>query len=35
MKYPMNFMLLFINMDKMLGADMEKGLENLKNKLAE
>jgi hypothetical protein len=27
--------LLFINMDKMLGADMEKGLENLKNKLAE
>lgn len=33
MKYPMNFMLLVMNMDKMLGADLEKGLENLKGKL--
>lgn len=33
MKYPMNFMLLFMNMDKMLGKDMETGLSNMKNVL--
>lgn len=31
MKYPMNLMLLFMNMDKMLGNDLETGLKNLKN----
>ena len=30
MKYPMNAMLLFMNMDKMLGKDMEISLQNLK-----
>ena len=30
MKYPMNFMLLFMNMDKMLGNDLATGLTNLK-----
>jgi uncharacterized protein YndB with AHSA1/START domain len=30
MAYPMNLMLLFINMDKMLGADMDESLGNLK-----
>jgi hypothetical protein len=30
MKYPMNLMLLFINMDKTLGNDFSQGLENLK-----
>lgn len=30
MAYPMNFMLLFMNMDKMLGKDMNESLENLK-----
>ena len=30
MKYPMNLMLLFMNMDKMIGADFEIGLNNLK-----
>ena len=30
MKYPMNFMLLFMNMDKMLGKDLEISLSNLK-----
>lgn len=30
MKYPMNFMLLFWNMDKMVGADFQEGLDNLK-----
>ena len=30
MKYPMNIMLLFMNMDKMLGTDMEISLNNLK-----
>lgn len=31
MKYPMNLMLLFINMDKMLGKDLEASLVTLKN----
>lgn len=30
MKYPVNTMLLFMNMDKMLGKDLQSGLENLK-----
>ena len=30
MAYPMNFMLLFLNMDKLLGKDLETGLDNLK-----
>ena len=30
MKYPMNFMLLFMNMDKMIGNDLATGLVNLK-----
>ena len=30
MKYPMNSMLLFMDMDKMLGKDLEGGLQNLK-----
>lgn len=30
MKYPMNLMLLFMNMEDMLGKDMEKGLSDLK-----
>jgi hypothetical protein len=29
-KYPMNFMLLFMDMDAMLGKDLQGGLENLK-----
>ena len=29
-KYPMNFMLLFMDMDAMLGKDLEGGLNNLK-----
>ena len=33
MKYPMNLMLLFLNMEKMLGNDLETGLTNLKTKL--
>ena len=33
MPYPMNLMLVFMNMDNMLGADLEKGLLNLKNNL--
>lgn len=33
MKYPMNLMLLFMNMEKMIGNDFEKGLKNLKNLL--
>ena len=33
MSYPMNMMLLFINMDKMLGKDMEESLGNLKRVL--
>ena len=33
MKYPMNFALLFINMDKFLGNDIRKSLENLKTNL--
>lgn len=31
MKYPMNLMLLFMNMDKMIGNDLATGLSNLKN----
>ena len=31
MKYPMNLMLLFMNMEKMIGGDLEKGLTNLKS----
>ena len=30
MKYPMNFMLLFMDMDKLLGKDLEISLKNLK-----
>ncbi|HMI07706.1 MAG TPA: SRPBCC family protein [Flavobacterium sp.] len=30
MKYPMNFMLLFMDFEKMLGKDMEESLQNLK-----
>lgn len=30
MNYPMNLMMLMMNMDKMLGPDLEKGLSNLK-----
>lgn len=33
MKYPMNIMLLFMNMDKMIGNDFETGLSNLKEVL--
>jgi hypothetical protein len=33
MAYPMNIMLLFMNMDKMIGGDLETGLTNLKNVL--
>lgn len=33
MKYPMNLMLLFMDMDKFLGADIQKSLENLKSNL--
>lgn len=30
MKYPMNLMLLFMDMDEMLGPDLEQGLNSLK-----
>lgn len=30
MNWPMNFMLLFIDMDKMVGKDFQEGLDNLK-----
>lgn len=30
MKYPANIMLLFMNMEKMIGNDLETGLSNLK-----
>ena len=30
MKYPTNLMMLFMNMEKMVGGDLEKGLQNLK-----
>jgi uncharacterized protein YndB with AHSA1/START domain len=33
MKYPMNLMLVFMNMDKMVGNDLATGLSNLKNVL--
>lgn len=33
MKYPSNLMLLFMNMEKMLGDDLETGLWNLKQEL--
>lgn len=35
MKYPTNLMLLFLNMEKMIGNDLSKGLANLKNILEE
>src|SRR5205085_1508441 len=35
MKYPMNAMLLFMNMDKLLGSDLATSLSNLKNILEE
>jgi uncharacterized protein YndB with AHSA1/START domain len=35
MKYPVNLMLLFMNMEKMVGNDLEKGLQNLKTILEE
>jgi len=31
MNYPMNIICLFMNMDKRLGADLQTGLDNLKN----
>lgn len=31
MDYPMNFMLLFMNMEEMLGNDLQEGLDKLKN----
>lgn len=34
MKYPMNIMLLFMDMDKMIGKDFEIGLNNLKKELS-
>lgn len=33
MPYPMNFFLLFMDMEEMLGGDLEKGLENLKKQI--
>jgi hypothetical protein len=33
MKYPMNLMLLFMNMEKMVGNDLNIGLTNLKGVL--
>lgn len=33
MKYPMNLMLLFMNMEKMIGNDLQVGLGNLKSQL--
>lgn len=33
MKYPMNLMLLFMNMEEMIGKDLENGLQNLKTTL--
>jgi len=33
MQYPMNLMLLFMDMDEMLGPDLEKGLKSLKDNL--
>ena len=33
MKYPTNLMLLFMNMEKMVGNDLNKGLQNLKTLL--
>lgn len=33
MNYPLNFALLFINMDSFLGEDVQKSLENLKSNL--
>lgn len=30
MRWPMNFMLLFMDMDEMLGSDLDSGLKNLK-----
>lgn len=33
MNYPMNLMLLMMNMDKMLGGDLQTGLDNLKTLL--
>jgi len=33
MNYPLNFALLFINMDSFLGKDVQKTLENLKSNL--
>jgi hypothetical protein len=33
MKYPTNLMLLFMNMEKMIGNDLSKGLENLNENL--
>jgi hypothetical protein len=30
MKYPSNLTMLFMNMEKMVGGDLEKGLQNLK-----
>lgn len=33
MPYPMNLMLVFMNMDEMLGKDLAKGLDNLKTNI--
>jgi hypothetical protein len=35
MKYPMNIILMFMNMDKLLGKDLETSLHTLKNILEE
>lgn len=35
MRYPLNIMLLFINVEKLLGNDLEESLSNLKNQLEE
>ncbi len=33
MHYPMNLLLLCMNMDKMIGSDLQTGLDNLKKKM--
>lgn len=33
MNYPMNFFMLFMDMEEMLGPDLQKGLENMKSNL--
>jgi hypothetical protein len=33
MNYPMNLMLLFMNMEKLIGTDLQTGLQNLRELL--